>query len=125
MLIVHFDGSFRKGCGYYGYVVSYNGKRVAACAGMCDAHTNNAAEYEALLMAVRWVITNCKDVNEIVFKGDSALVIKQMTGVYGVKSRTSKTYVPIIRELLKGKTVRFVWVPRERNGEADALSRSS
>jgi ribonuclease HI len=126
LIVIHFDGSYRKGSASYGYVISYDGKKIASSAGICEeATTNNAAEYEGLLMALRWLTTNCKESDNIVIKGDSALVIKQLTGEYGIKSQTSKRYVPEIRELLRGKNVKFVWVPRMRNGEADALSRSS
>jgi len=84
--------------------------------------TNNVAEYEALLAAARWLVDEGIE-EEIVIKGDSELVIKQMRGEYRVSSATSKKYVPEIKSLLQGKDVSFSWVPREENQEADLLSR--
>jgi ribonuclease HI len=84
--------------------------------------TNNVAEYEGLLAAARWL--NDEEIDEkIQIRGDSELVIKQMKGEYRVNSATSKRYVPQIKELLVGKEVSFQWVPREKNEEADRLSR--
>jgi ribonuclease HI len=49
--------------------------------------------------------------------------MKQMKGEWQVNSATSKKYVPEIKQLLQGKDVAFQWVPREKNEEADKLSR--
>ncbi len=46
-----------------------------------------------------------------------------MKGEYRISSATSKKYVPQIKKLLEGKEVSFTWVPREKNEEADRLSR--
>jgi ribonuclease HI len=84
--------------------------------------TSNVAEYEGLLAAARWL--NDEGIDEkIEVRGDSELVIKQMKGEYRISSATSKRYVPQIKKLLEGKEVRFRWVPREENEEADRLSR--
>ncbi len=84
--------------------------------------TNNVAEYEGLLAAARWLVDEGID-DKIEVRGDSELVIKQMKGEYRISSATSRKYVPLIKELLKGKEVSFHWVPREENQEADRLSR--
>jgi ribonuclease HI len=49
--------------------------------------------------------------------------MKQMKGEWQVNSATSKKYVPEIKQLLQGKDVAFQWIPREKNEEADKLSR--
>jgi len=84
--------------------------------------TNNVAEYEGLLAAAQWLQDEGIE-EKLVAKGDSQLVIKQMTGVRKINSATSKKYVPQIKKLLEGKDVTFSWVPREENEEADHLSR--
>jgi len=129
MITVYFDGlCYPKnpgGVAAYGYVVSRDGKpiwRGFGAVGEGRGMTNNVGEYEALMAAARWLVDEEID-EKIVIKGDSELVIKQMKGEYRVSSATSKKYVPQIKKLLQGKDVRFSWVAREENEEADSLSR--
>jgi ribonuclease HI len=129
MITVYFDGlCYPKnpgGVAAYGYVVSRDGKTIwrgFGAVGEGRGMTNNVGEYEALMAAARWLVDEEID-EKIVIKGDSELVIKQMKGEYRVSSATSKKYVPQIKKLLQGKDVRFSWVAREENEEADSLSR--
>jgi len=129
MITVHFDGlCFPKNpCGVaaYGYMICREGEvlhRGFGAVGEGRGMTNNVAEYEGLLAAVRWIVDEGID-EKILIKGDSELVIKQMNGQYKVSSATSKRYVPEIKKLLQGRDVSFAWVPREKNEEADSLSR--
>lgn len=83
--------------------------------------TVNVAEYTALKQAIEWL--NKQDIDdEITVKGDSMLVINQMKGIYRIKSDTSKYFAPKIRELLQDKKVKFIWIPREENEEADCVA---
>jgi ribonuclease HI len=128
MITIYFDGLCRPrnpgGVATYGYVIYQDGKKVNSGCGVVGSGaemTNNVAEYSALKHAVEWVCRNgLKD--EIIIKGDSQLVIHQMTGTWQVKSETSQKFVPEIRRLLEGRKTRFVWIPREQNAEADLLS---
>jgi len=129
MIEVYFDGLCEPfnpgGVGCYGYAIYQNGitiKKGARAIGEGNGITNNVAEYSALKRAIEWTIEQGIE-DEIVVKGDSMLVINQMKGIWHIKSETSRRYVSTIRELLKGKKVRFVWIPREQNSEADMLSR--
>ena len=128
MISLYFDGLCRPrnpgGIATYGYVVYQDGKKVKSGSGVIGSGigmTNNVAEYSALKRAVEWVSRNCVD-DEIVIKGDSQLVIHQMSGIWQIKSETSKKFVPEIRRLLEGRKTRFIWIPREQNTEADLLS---
>jgi len=129
MITIYFDGLCEPvnpgGVATYGYVIYQDEKAIkkgCRVIGEGSGMTNNVAEYSALKRALEWLVEEGIE-DEIVVKGDSMLVINQMRGVWQIKSQTSKRFVPKIRGLLKGKKVKFVWIPREENGEADMLSR--
>ncbi len=129
MITIYFDGLCEPinpgGVAAYGYVI-YQGekaiKRGARVIGEGKGMTNNVAEYSALKRAIEWLKEQGIE-DEILIKGDSMLVINQMKGDWQIKSQTSRRFIPKIRELLKGKKTKFIWIPREENGEADMLSR--
>jgi ribonuclease HI len=129
MITVYFDGLCypKNPCGVaaYGYLIYRDEKiihRGFRAVGEGKGMTNNVAEYEGLKAAAMWLQDN--GINEkILIKGDSQLVMKQMKGDWQVNSVTSKKYVPEIKQLLQGMDVTFQWVPREKNEEADKLSR--
>ncbi len=129
MITVHFDGLCypKNPCGVaaYGYLISRDDQVIHkgfGAVGEGKGMTNNVAEYEGLKAAARWLKDN--EINgKITIKGDSQLVIKQMKGEWQVNSATSRKYVPEIKRLLEGMDVSFVWTPREKNEEADKLSR--
>ncbi len=84
--------------------------------------TNNEAEYCAL-MAVLDAAAEAQ-VQRLVVYGDSQLVIKQVSGEWLINA---EGLVPLCKTVLKLKAqipdVRLCWIPREENGEADALSK--
>jgi ribonuclease HI len=129
MITIYFDGLCYPrnpgGVAAYGYLV-YRDKELIhrgfGAVGEGRGMTNNVAEYEGLMAAARWLADEGID-EKISIKGDSELVIKQMKGEYRIASATSRKYVPEIKRLLEGRSVSFSWVPREKNEEADKLSR--
>lgn len=127
MITIYFDGLCQPvnpgGVATYGYVVYQDNeviKKGYGVVGEGKEMTNNVAEYTALKKAMEWV-TSQGIRDKITIKGDSQLVINQLKGKWKVKSQTSKNFVPQIRELLKDKEVELVWIPREKNSEADKL----
>jgi ribonuclease HI len=129
MITVYFDGlCYPKnpgGVAAYGYLIYSDGELVHrgfGAVGEGKGMTNNVAEYEGLKAAAQW-IDDQKIMGSITIKGDSQLVIKQMRGDWDVRSKTSLKYVPEIRQLLEGRDVHYIWIPREMNEEADQLSR--
>lgn len=129
MITVYFDGlCFPKnpgGVAAYGYLIYRDVElihRGFGAVGEGKGMTNNVAEYEGLKAAAMWLHENGIDEN-ILVKGDSQLVIKQMKGDWQVRSATSRRYVHEIRRLLEGKNVAFQWISREDNEQADELSR--
>jgi ribonuclease HI len=87
----------------------------------CGRGTNNIAEYQALIRALRL----CGDlgVKHLQIHSDSELLVKQMNGEYKVRD-------PKLQELhgeaeeLRGEflTCRIVHIRREQNWDADALA---
>lgn len=84
--------------------------------------TNNQAEYEALLMALKYAIN--QKAQEVVCHLDSELVAKQLNGQYTVKNYELQQLWRRVQEL-KGclKKISFVNVPRNNPQiqRADAL----
>ena len=129
MITAYFDGLCypKNPCGVaaYGYLIYRDGEiihRGFRAVGEGKGMTNNVAEYEGLKAAAMWLHDNGIE-EKILIKGDSQLVMKQMKGEWQVSSATSKKYVPEIKLLLQGMDVTFQWIPREKNEEADKLSR--
>jgi len=82
--------------------------------------THDLAEYTAAINAVKWVRKHTQAA-ELSIYGDSKPVIQQLNKVYKVKSGEM---LPLFNELtaqLEGISWRAVWVPREKNSEADKL----
>ena len=85
-------------------------------------HTNNQAEYEALLMALQYSID--VDAEEVVCHLDSELVAKQLNGQYAVKNNELWQLWHKVQQLkVCFKKISFVNVPRSNPQieRADAL----
>lgn len=132
-ITVYFDGLCEpvnpRGIATYGYVVYRNGDRIAEGCGVVGAGykgddvTNNVAEYTALIRALEWLVANGFSGSELVVKGDSQLVIRQLEGVYAVRSpRIAPLHRRVVGLLSHFPVRKYVWIPREENREADALS---
>jgi len=82
--------------------------------------TNNQAEYEGVITALR--MTAVMNVDDIDFFLDSDLMVKQLNGEYKVKSQNIKPLKFTIDKLLKQfQKVTFSHVRREYNKAADKL----
>lgn len=83
--------------------------------------TNNVAEYNGLLAALRWAAANGVAILHI--RSDSELLVKQMQGQYRVKNPGLQ---PLYEEALslsrQLKRVTFEHVRREFNKDADRLA---
>ncbi len=134
--MVYFDGLCEPvnpgGVAAYGFVIYRGGRRIAEGRGIVGAGyrgddvTNNVAEYAALARALEWLIENGYAGEDLVVRGDSQLVIRQLQGAYAVRSARLAPLHRRVRELLsRFPRARFEWVPREENAEADSLSRAA
>lgn len=84
--------------------------------------TSNVAEYRAMLRGLEEAAARGSTAIDV--RGDSQLVIRQLTGEYSVKSKEMRTEFNKAMVLLRriGDWNVF-WVPREKNIFADALSK--
>jgi ribonuclease HI len=129
---VHFDGACQppKGGGLatFGFVI--DGALEHRDGGLAvppwSAHaTNNVAEYVGAIRALEWLLEH-RFQGIVVVLGDSQLVVRQMRGEYEVKAEHLKAYHARLSQLAQQfREVRFDWVPREENAEADRLSKEA
>jgi ribonuclease HI len=83
--------------------------------------TNNMAEYEALIFGLTAALS--LRVRELLVKGDSQLVIRQVRGECCCNNPQLAAYLIRVRKLEKDfDTLELQHVPREGNSAVDALS---
>ena len=86
-----------------------------------NASTNNEAEYTGLLIGLREAVR--MGVSDLLVRGDSQLIIRQMKGEYKVKSASLKPMHLEALELSNSiEKIEFEHVYREFNKRADELS---
>jgi ribonuclease HI len=89
--------------------------------GALGVATNNVAEYNGLLAALRWAQQHGH--RKVHIRADSELLIKQMRGEYSVKNAGLKPlYLKAILLMREIGDVTFEHVRREYNEAADRLS---
>jgi len=85
--------------------------------------TNNQAEYQAVLEAMKWIVKNHSE-SEISFFLDSLLVVNQLSGKFKVKDSVLKIKYLEINGLIKNLKLRikiFTYLPRSQNFLADKI----
>ena len=124
MIVAYIDGGARGNPGPAGYGVriqSADGTVLDELHGALGIATNNVAEYNGLLAALRWAVEN--NVSRVQIRADSELLVKQMRGEYKVKNPgLQPLYVRARLLMAELDDVRFEHVRREFNAEADRLS---
>jgi ribonuclease HI len=120
---IHVDGGSRGNPGPAAgaaVITSPDGEVLDQAMEVLGTQTNNVAEYRGLLLGLR----RAQDLGatEVDVVNDSELVAKQVNGAYKVKHEALKPLFAEARELL-GSFERWSIrsVPREQNGDADAL----
>jgi ribonuclease HI len=123
-LVIHIDGASRGNPGEAGFgihVASGDGTELVGLYGYLGRATNNVAEYQALLHALRYALS--KGARRVRVFSDSELVVRQLAGDYRVKH---PDMVPLHREardlLSRFEEASVSHVPREKNREADRLA---
>ncbi len=121
--VLFFDGACRGNPGPMGIgaVLLENGKKVKEISKRLGKGTNNIAEWSALIEGLK--MAKAHGCREVEVRGDSQLIIKQITGRYRVKS---ENLIPLYDEAKRltasfGK-ISFKWVKRDNNALTDALS---
>ncbi len=124
MITAYIDGGARGNPGPAGYgarVEDADGNLIAELYGGLGVATNNVAEYNGLLAALKWAVDNNE--RDVLIRADSELLVKQMRGEYKVKHPgLQPLYVRARLLVMELRDVRFEHVRREKNKEADRLS---
>lgn len=119
--IANIDGGSRgnPGPAAYGAYIQHDGA-IVELKGFIPLATNNVAEYSGLVHALRWAVEN--RIRALHIRADSELLVKQMKGVYRVKSAALLPLFEEAKALARhiGR-VTFEHVRREFNKDADRL----
>ena len=123
-VIAHIDGASRGNPGPAAYAVvveSSDGSKLAGFSGYLGRATNNFAEYQALLAALEYALSN--HYLRVHVQTDSELLARQIEGVYKVKSPGLKPLQQQARQMIaRLESFSIQHVPREQNHEADRLA---
>ena len=124
MIRAYIDGGARGNPGPAGYGVRIedaDGHLIEELYAPLGIATNNVAEYNGLLAALKWAVDHGE--RRLHIRSDSELLVKQMRGEYKVKNAGLQPLVARARLLIMElDEVRFEHVRRELNKEADRLS---
>jgi ribonuclease H / adenosylcobalamin/alpha-ribazole phosphatase len=127
-VIVEADGGSRGNPGPAGYGAvlkeSRTGEVLAERSGSLGVATNNVAEYAGLIAG----LTAAAELGavEVEVRMDSKLVVEQMAGRWQIKNAGLRPLAAEAAALVQRfASVRFSWIPREQNRDADALANAA
>ncbi len=98
-----------------------SGKFISKTAKFLGEKTNNQAEYEALIMAL-------KEAKKLKAKKiscflDSELIVRQLNHKYKIKDeKIIPLFIKVWNLMIGFESVEFAYVPREKNRQADTLA---
>ena len=118
------DGASRgnPGVSGAGVYLTHNGEVIAKRGYYLGRHTNNEAEYLALLIGVFIAKKHMKEDLALSVFSDSLLLMKQMIGEYRVRKPELIVLHQLVAHYLNGFSCTFTHVYREYNVHADALA---
>jgi len=129
ILKIYTDGGSRgnPGLAGIGAVLEYGDQKKGYNKFLGDNITNNEAEYQALIFALKkakQLIGKTKAKKETLdCFADSELMVKQLNHEYKLSNENiQKFFIEIWNLMLDFKEVKFTHIPREENKEADALA---
>lgn len=125
VLIVETDGGSRGNPGHAGYGALVrdpaSGAIVAEQAGYLGIVSNNVAEYSGLVAGLQLALA--QDPEALIHvKMDSKLVVEQMSGRWKIKHEDMRSLATKARSIVDPRRVKYEWIPREINKDADRLS---
>ena len=123
IITINIDGASKgnPGPSAIGIVFQKNKESVKEVSEFIGSHTNNFAEYTALIRAVE-ISLEC-GFQEIEIKSDSELVVKQINRIYKVKDADIKDLFDKVNPLIeKLSSFKITHIPREENLKADKLA---
>jgi len=123
-IFIYIDGASRGNPGEAGFgihVQDAEGREIAGLYGYLGRASNNVAEYQALIHALRWAVERGE--RQLRLFSDSELVVRQIEGRYKVKH---PDMIPLHREaaslLRRFESASLSHVRREQNKDADRLA---
>jgi broad specificity phosphatase PhoE/ribonuclease HI len=123
-LIVEADGGSRgnPGPAAYGSIVrdADSGAVLHEEGAAIGVTTNNVAEYEGLLAGLR-AAREIDPEATVEARLDSKLIVEQMSGRWKIKHENMRRLALQARDVFPSGAVRYTWVPREQNRDADRL----
>jgi len=124
-LVIYADGASRgnPGDAAGGAVVTRadTGDTLAEVGVICGVATNNVAEYKGMIAGVE-AAKKLFDNPVLDIRLDSKLVVEQMSGRWKVKHPDMQQLVKHAWQVIGDTEVRFTWVPRENNSDADRMA---
>lgn len=135
-LVVEADGGSRGNPGTAGYGALVRDPDRPGRAGLIAERaaplgiaSNNVAEYSGLIAGLQAVLDLdlAAEQTQVQVRMDSKLVVEQMSGRWKIKHEDMRRLALQARDLHRqiewaGGRVQYEWIPREKNGAADALS---
>ena len=126
VVILEFDGSSKGNPGHsgYGFLLKAGDREITDSGYIGDEVTNNQAEYTALLQGLKRA--DDEGISRIQVRGDSELIIKQMTGEYSVNSdNIADLYEAVCEVANQFETLNFEHIERGSNSIADKLAQEA
>ncbi len=124
-LIVETDGGSRGNPGHAGYGALVRdpatGKVIAEEARYLGKVSNNVAEYSGLVAGLK-LVDSIDSACRILVRMDSKLAVEQMSGRWKIKHEDMRKLATEARSTVNPHRVRYEWIPREKNKDADRLS---
>lgn len=128
ILYINSDGGSRGNPGHAAcafIVKDEKGNEVFKWSKYLGVRTNNQAEYMGVVMALKWLDLQKEkgSIEKVIYRLDSELIAKQLSGEYRVKSKLLIPYVSKATEIINSLpfTLTFEHVLRNLNSEADSL----
>jgi len=120
--LLRFDGgsSGNPGPAAAAYIIEVDGEVVMKKGHFLGFHTNNEAEYEALVRGLQ--CAKELHINDLAVVGDSELVIRQMLGYYRVRSeRLKELHARALSIAASFRKISFRHIKRDENKAADRI----
>ncbi len=97
------------------------GRLLASISRGIGVATNNQAEYRAIIAGLEKAVS--LGARRVLVESDSELVVRQLQGLYKIKNIGLRPlYQEIVRLAGSLESFDIIYVPRERNAEADRLA---
>lgn len=122
--VVYADGASRGNPGpaaYGAVILSETGQILVELGENLGIRTNNYAEYQAVIAALRHLKANFPGA-EVDIRMDSKLVVEQLSGRWQIKHPELRELAQEAQRIMRGLNVSLSWVPREQNSLADAAA---